>query len=105
MDADDTAKEGVPRHAHVPGGDGLQGFGDDLLGPYRLAVYQQRDRYVGLFVFFLAKKLIREQAILSGQEIKNIFAGAAEEWKNGVYGWRPSVKQQPVEVEEVSTRS
>jgi hypothetical protein len=40
VDADDTAKEGVPWHAHVPGGDGLQGFGDDLLGPYRLAVYQ-----------------------------------------------------------------
>jgi hypothetical protein len=30
-------------------GDGLQGFGNEGLGPYGLAVYQQRGRYVDLF--------------------------------------------------------
>lgn len=47
-DAHGATNEGVPRHAHVPRRDKLQEFGDELFGPYRLTIYQQRGRYVDL---------------------------------------------------------
>ena len=47
-DAHGATNKGVPRHAHVPQREKLQGFGDKLFGPYRLAIYQQRGRNVDL---------------------------------------------------------
>ena len=84
QDAHGTAHEEVPRHAHIPMGDSSQGLGtDEVFGPYGLAVYQQRGRYVELFPrkkkCFRKKerKCVRER-LVSREMI--YFAGAAAEW-------------------------